>query len=157
MPLQSAFAGLLNRMIDSGAWLRIIIFGFTLNTVWLAHNPAASASKVFAEMMIVPWCTGWIAVMGLLDTLINDLLPHRFHWRYALTRRTGLLTCCSFFFIIGAFYAQRQGLEFSVISYFLGWVVVISVHSLLDFWRRTWLRRRRSTDLSDFDPSELRG
>lgn len=120
---------------------RLFLFFLTAQTAWLAFVPGSMVSRIYSGIEIGCIAALAIAVLGLIDTIINDVLPDCFALRCALSIRHMTLMLCAAFFASGAFMATQVTGGMTVAPYFVACCLFISQHAFFDIRRRFKARR----------------
>lgn len=126
----------LNKIQASNVPGRIFLFFLTGNTALMAYVPESTIGFLFKgshQIGIIMVC---IAIIGMLDTTINDMLPDAFHFSLALSIRHIALMACAMFFALCAYLTAMGTLSWIVIPYYVSCAITISVHTFFDLRRR---------------------
>lgn len=92
--------------------------------------------------------TGILGIIGMIDVLINDILPERFTWAYARTHRHFVLVALAFCYI-ASLYTSLDTVKSAGLSLFYCWNAV----SLLSLaFVDAYSRSKESTNASPIFP-----
>ncbi len=98
----------------AGSVFRVYMGGSAI-VAWLMaiDAPGSAAHQVAAtgEGAALVWLLMLVGVAALIDAVVNDFLPDRFHWRVALRQRHFILSAMAFCYIAQlyvAFFSMRS-------------------------------------------------
>ena len=119
---------------------RIYMGGSAVLSWYMAMFEQRSLAHLVAsrpEGAALIWLLMIVGVAAVIDALINDLLPQRFHWRVALRQRHFILTVMAFCYVaqlyVAFFYLRSSGLLF----HYLWNVVMIMAVAFFDAHQRS--------------------
>ena len=128
--------GFLDRLQATNVPGRMLLFFLTAHTGWLAGVDVSLIGKIFDGVEVIGVVAICIAVVGMVDTFINDVLPPKYHFAWALSTRHFTLMLCAGFFAVGAWLCLRPGDGIQMIPYFVVCCGTICLHAFLDLRRR---------------------
>lgn len=126
----------LNKIQSSNVPGRMFLFFLTGNSGVWTYVPESTIGHLFKDAPQVGIVVACIAVLGLLDTAINDMLPDRFHFGFGLSVRHIALMICAGFFALCTYLVMLSPLPWVVATYFMACSLTISVHTFFDLRRR---------------------
>ena len=115
---------------------RLFLFFLSGNSALVTYVPESAIGFIFKGSPQVGLVVACIAVLGLFDTIINDMLPDKFHFSFGLSVRHIALMTCSAFFALCAYLTVLSPLPWIVVPYFVACSLTISMHTFLDLRRR---------------------
>lgn len=74
------------------------------------------------------------ALVAFLDTVVNDMLPDRYTWRWPLGRRRGIWSCLAITYMGIAFVVNKQDLGWAVSIYYVLYSLRCSGVAWLDLY-----------------------
>lgn len=126
----------LNKMQYSNVPGRLFLFFLSGNSAMLAYVPESILGFLYKGTPQVGLIVLCVAALGILDTVINDLLPDRFHFRFGRYVRHIALMLCAAYFALCTYLTVMSTLPWLVISYFAAPAITIAVHTFFDLRRR---------------------
>lgn len=126
----------LDRIQTSNVPGRLFLFFLSLQTGALTNSPNTFTGIIFRGVEPIGPIVMVAAILGMLDTIINDVLPPRFHFLGALQTRHFTLMACAAFFAIGAWLCLRHPEAHQLISYYIGCCLAVTAHAFFDIRRR---------------------
>lgn len=126
----------LNRVQYSNVPGRLFLFFLSGNSAVLAYIPESILGFLYKGTPQVGLIVLCVAVLGILDTTINDLLPDKFHFRFGCSVRHIALMICAAYFALCTYLTVMSTLPWPVIFYFATPAVAIAVHTFFDLRRR---------------------
>ena len=126
----------LTKMQTSAVLGRVFLFFLAGNTAVVAHVPETGIGFLLKDTPFVGTAIACVALLGLCDTVINDMLPDRFNFSFGLSIRHVSLMSCAAFFALCAYLAVLSTLSWMVVPYFVACALTISVHTFFDLRRR---------------------
>ena len=77
-----------------------------------------------------------LASIGIVETIINDVLPEKYHWEFALNiRHLALMVCCGFFLML-VFLLTQSEISNLVLPYFVIVAFFLAWNAFMDIRRR---------------------
>lgn len=126
----------LNRIQSSNVPGRLFLFFLAGNSALAVHVPQSVIGFLFKDAQQVGLVVACVALLGLFDTIINDMLPDKFHFSFGLSVRHIALMACAGFFALCAYLAVLSTISWITIPYFVACALTISVHTFFDLRRR---------------------
>lgn len=126
----------LDRLQNSNVPGRMFLFFLTMHAGVLAFDDNTMIGKVFNGAEYVGSIAIVVALIGMIDTFINDVLPDKYHFELALSVRHLTLMMSACFFATAAFLGTQLAVAYLTIPYFLACCLVISLHAFFDVRRR---------------------
>ena len=115
---------------------RLFLFFLTGSRALGAYVPSTSLGQIFVDAQPIGIFVAAVALLGLLDTIVNDVLPDKYHIDFALSVRHVALMLCAAFFGMAVYLTVDTGFSWTVIPEFVACALTISVHTFLDLRRR---------------------
>lgn len=82
------------------------------------------------------WMLMLLGGCAVIDAIVNDLLPERFHWRVALRQRHFILVGMAFCFLTQIYISFAQGRSTGLVFYYLWNASMIMLAAFLDAHQR---------------------
>lgn len=124
----------------SGSIFRAYIGGNAIVTWYVAMTDPRSLMHLLAmtgEGAVLIWLLMFIGIVLLLDVVINDFLPHRFHWRPALRQRHFILFAMAFCYVAQLYVAVARLYTAGLLLYYLWNAVAIMFIAFIDANQRS--------------------
>ncbi len=112
------------------------------NAIVSGYIAASDASSLIRRAMstsegaLLVWMLMALGLCAVIDAVINDLLPHRFHWRAALRQRHFILTAMAFCYLAQLYIAFCNDRTTGLIIYYLWNAAIIVFAAYLDAHQR---------------------
>jgi hypothetical protein len=106
----------------------------------LAMTDARSLAYLIAsqrEGLLIAGLTGIVGAVALLDAVINDLLPVRFHWRSALQQRHFIILALSFCYGAQYYVASNTTNSTVLLLYYLWNAILLMCVAFVDAHQRS--------------------
>ena len=108
--------------------------------VWSSSLVATVPESMIGNLLKGSEFIGWImfvlASAGVIETIINDYLPTRFRWAFALRwRHLALMACCGFFLTL-IFLQTQSKISNLVLPYFVIVAFFLAWNAFMDIWKR---------------------
>ena len=126
----------LDRLQCSNVSGRLFLFFLAMHAGWLAYDDNTMIGLIFNNAEEIGAVVIFVALIGFVDTFINDILPEEFTFPFALTIRHFLLMSCASFFAVGAFLASKTTMTYVYLPHFVGCCIGTSMHAFFDIRRR---------------------
>lgn len=126
----------LDKMSYSNVPGRLFLFFLSGNSALLAYVPESVLGFLYKDTPQVAVIVLCVAVLGVLDTIVNDLMPDRFHFRFGCSVRHIALMLCAAYFALCTYLTVMSTLSWPVIFYFVAPAITIAVHTFFDLRRR---------------------
>lgn len=102
----------------------------------VATVPQSTIGNLLGGATYVGWMVCALSMVGIVETIINDVLPERFRWEFALNiRHLALMACCGFFLILVFLLAQSEISKLAM-PYFLIVAAFLAWNAFMDIRRR---------------------
>ena len=131
-----SFTRYLDRLQVSNVAGRLFLFFLAAQTGLMAHDDATMVGRIFDGAEYIGVAVIVVAIIGIIDTGINDILPTEFTFPFALSIRHLLLMLCASFFAIGAFLATSMPITYISLPYFVACCLANCAHAFFDVRRR---------------------
>lgn len=95
----------------AGSVFRLYMGGSAFVTWYLAMFEPRSMMSLAASTeagAALIWCLMLIGMAAVVDAVINDFLPQRFHWRVAVRQRHFILAAMAFCYVAQLYVASRM-------------------------------------------------
>ena len=126
----------LNKLQSSNVPGRLFLFFFAGVSALLVYVPESILGFLFKGHMQIGLVMACVAALGMLDTIVNDVLPDRFHFRFGCSVRHVALMACAAFFALCTYLTVMSNLPWLVIPYFAAPAAALAVHTFFDLRRR---------------------
>ncbi|MCC6071469.1 hypothetical protein ACFSQU_18170 [Massilia sp. GCM10020059] len=123
-----------------GAIFRLHMGGSALLSWYVAMADSRSLMHLVAETRegaALLWLLMLVGVAALFDSVINDLLPARFHWRVALRQRHFILAALAFCYVAQLYVAFFNLRSTGLLLYYLWNAVTIMAVAFFDAHQRS--------------------
>lgn len=124
----------------AGAVFRIYMGGNAIVAWYVAMSDPRSLLHLVAsssEGAVLIWLLLIVGVAALLDAVINDLLPQRFHWRPALRQRHFILAALAFCYVAQLYVAFFKLRSSGLLLYYLWNAGMIMLAAFIDAHQRS--------------------
>ena len=122
----SVAAGSIFRLYMGGNAILAWVTAIHLPHSALAHSAHSSASEVLVWLLML---TG---VAAVVDAIVNDFMPNRFHWRAAVTQRHFILSSMAFCYMAQLYVAFYSLGNTGLVLYYLWNASTIVFTSFVD-------------------------
>lgn len=123
----------------SGSVFRIYMGGNACVSWYIAMtDPRSLLSSVAAtwDGAALIWMLAALGACAVVDAVVNDLLPERWHWRVALRQRHFILVGMAFCFLTQIYISFAQGRSTGLVLYYLWNASMIMLAAFLDAHQR---------------------
>ena len=121
--------------VTSGAIFRLYMGGAAiiswLTAVTYPNSMAARAAATDAGGWLM-WCLLLTGIAAVIDVIINDLLPERYHWRTALRQRHFILSSMAFCYMAQLYVVFYSFSHTGLMLYYMWNAGTIVLTSFLD-------------------------
>ena len=124
----------------SGTAFRIYMGGNAIVTWYIAMTDARSLMHVVAssgEGAALVWLLMILGACAVVDAVVNDVAPARFHWRIALRQRHFILTAMAFCYVAQLYVAFYSFRSTALLFYYLWNAGMIMLAAFLDAHQRS--------------------
>lgn len=124
----------------SGSAFRIYMGGNAIVTWYLAMTDVRSLMHVVAasgEGAVLAWLLMILGACAVVDALVNDVAPKRFHWRIAMRLRHHILTGMAFCYVAHLYVAFYSFRSTGLLMYYLWNASMIMLAAFLDAHQRS--------------------
>jgi urea transporter len=124
----------------SGTISRIFLFGLALILGSVGLTDSRSLFSLVASTdqgFILMWVMIILGVVGVIDVLINDLMPQQFKWRCAHTHRHFLLALMAFCYVAQVYVANSHVKSIGLVIYLLWNAVSLMLVAFVDAHKRS--------------------
>lgn len=123
----------------AGSVFRIYMGGNAVVTCFMAMTEGRSLMHVVAgsgEGAALIWLLMLAGAAAVIDAVVNDLLPKRFHWRVALRQRHFILAAMAFCYVAQLYVAFFSMRSTGLLLYYLWNAGMIMLAAFLDAHQR---------------------
>ncbi len=123
----------------AGSVFRVYMGGISIVTWYIATTDARSLMYMVASSdqgAALVWLLMAVGVAALLDAVINDFLPDRFHWRVAIRQRHFILTAMAFCYVAQLYVAFYNLRSTGLLLYYLWNAAAIMFVAFIDAHQR---------------------
>lgn len=124
----------------SGSAFRIYMGGNAIVSWYIAMTDARALMHVVAsseEGAALVWLLMVLGACAMVDAIVNDLAPARFHWRVALRQRHFILTAMAFCYVAQLYVAFYSFRSTGLLLYYLWNASMIMLAAFLDAHQRS--------------------
>lgn len=124
----------------AGSAFRIYMGGNAIVTWYIAMTDDRSQMHSVAsggDGAALVWMLTVLGACAVVDAVINDLAPTRFHWRIALRQRHFILTAMAFCYVAQLFVAFYNFRSTGLLLYYLWNASMIMLAAFLDAHQRS--------------------
>jgi hypothetical protein len=124
----------------AGSVFRVYMGGNAIVTWCIAMTDPRSLMHIVAstgEGAVLVWLLMVVGAAALIDAVINDLLPARFHWRVALRQRHFILAAMAFCYVAQLYVAFFSMRSTGLLMYYLWNAVTIMAMAFFDAHQRS--------------------
>ena len=98
--------------------------------------PESTFGNLLKDAPIIGWTMFAITSASIVETLLNDFLPDRFHWEFALKWRHISIMICAGFFLSLIFLITQSKISNLIMPYYVVMAFFLVWNAYLDIWRR---------------------
>jgi hypothetical protein len=124
----------------AGSLFRIYMGGNAIVSWYMALAEPRSLMHLVASSLegsALIWLLMFVGVAALLDALINDFLPPRFHWRMAIRQRHLILAALAFCYVAQLYVAFFNLRSTGLLLYYLWTAITIMAVAFFDAHQRS--------------------
>lgn len=124
----------------AGSVFRIYMGGNAIVTWFIAMTDPRSlmyAAASTGEGAVLVWLLMLVGAAAVIDAVVNDLLPRRFHWRVALRQRHFILAAMAFCYVAQLYVAFFNFRSTGLLLYYLWNATMIMLAAFLDAHQRS--------------------
>lgn len=124
----------------AGSIFRLYMGGLAIVTWFMAMTEPRSMSSLAAASgagEILAWLLMVIGSAAVVDALVNDFLPQRFHWRVAVRQRHFILAAMAFCYTAQLYVAFSSMRSTGLLLYYLWNAVSITFIQFVDAHQRS--------------------
>ena len=122
----------LDRLGGGGPAFRLCLLLLVWSSSLAAVVPQSTIGHLLAEARFIGWIVFFLCLIGIVETLINDVLPERFHWNFALHYRHLALLFCAGFYLMLVYLLTQSNISRLVVPYFLIMAFFLVWHAFMD-------------------------
>lgn len=126
--------------VGAGSVFRLYMGGSAFVTWFLALNEPRSmmslAARTGAGHMLI-WMLMIVGAFAVIDAIINDFLPQRFHWRAAVRQRHFILSAMAFCYVAQLYVEFSSLRSTGLLLYYLWNAAAITLISFVDAHQRS--------------------
>jgi hypothetical protein len=104
-------------------------------SIWVPDSLSASVAATSDGAMLI-WAQAGLGACAIVDAVVNDLLPARWHWRLALRQRHYIMVGMAFCFLAQIFSALWQSRLTGLETYYSWNAVMITLAAFPDAYQR---------------------
>ena len=122
-----------------GSMFRIYIGGLAMIALYMSIEVPESLSASVAltsDGSMLIWAQAVLGCCAIVDAIVNDLLPARWHWRLALQQRHYIMVGMAFCFLTQIFSAVWQGRLTGLETYYTWNALSIMLAAFPDAYQR---------------------
>lgn len=126
-------------MHRSGSVFRVYMGGNAIVSWYIAMTDNRSLLHSVSEAWdgaALMWILMVLGACAVVDAVVNDLLPQRYHWRVALRQRHFILVGMAFCFLTQIYIAFAQSRSTGLVLYYLWNASMIMLAAFLDAHQR---------------------
>lgn len=124
----------------AGSVFRLYMGGSAIVTWYLAmtepRSMVSQAASTQAGSTLV-WCLLLVGLAAVVDAVVNDFLPDRFHWKTAVRQRHFILCTMAFCYVAQVFVAFSSLRSNGLLAYYLWNAVSIMFINFVDAHQRS--------------------
>lgn len=124
----------------AGSVFRVYMGGNAIVTWFVGMTDPRSLMHLVAsstEGAVLIWLLMLVGMSVLLDAVINDFLPQRFHWRIALRQRHFFLAAMAFCYVAQLYIAVANFRSTGLLLYYLWNASMIMLVAFIDAHQRS--------------------
>lgn len=124
----------------AGSVFRMYVGGNAIVTWYVAMTDPRSLMYLVASTRdgaILIWALMAVGAIAVLDAVINDFLPDRFHWRVALRQRHYILVAMAFCYIAQLYVEFNSLRSGGLLAYYLWNALTIMLVAFIDAHQRS--------------------
>lgn len=123
----------------AGSVFRLYMGGSAIVTWFLAGEPKTmmSLAALTTPGNLLIWCLAIIGVAAMVDALVNDFMPQRFHWKAAVMQRHFILSAMAFCYVAQLYVAFSAMRTTGLLLYYLWNASAIMFISFVDAHQRS--------------------
>lgn len=125
-----------DRVQQTGALTRLIFMAITSWSALAVFVPDTQAIRLYENVNLMAVSILVVCAFSMLDLVINDLLPERYHFPFGLRMRHRVLYFCAFFYAFGFYMGASVDVPWTTKGMQLTMAIGIGLHALLDIRRR---------------------
>ena len=115
---------------------RLCVVLITFASALIGMVPQSLVGNLLKDSQFLIWLMLAISSAGIVEIVINDFMPEKYRWEFALRwRHLGLMACAGFFFVL-IYLVTQSHLPGLVIPYFLIFAFFLAWNAFMDLWRR---------------------
>ena len=108
----------------------------TWSSALVGTVPQSTIGNLLKDSQFIGWLMLGIATYGVVEIFINDFLPDRYRWPFALRWRHIMLMLCCAFFLMLVFLVTQSTISWLVIPYFSIFAFFLAWNAFMDLWKR---------------------
>lgn len=123
----------------AGSVFRLYMGGSAIVTWFLAGEPKTmlSLASLAAPGTLLIWCLMFIGMAAMVDAVVNDFMPERFHWKSAVKQRHFILSGMAFCYVAQLYVAFSTVHSTGMLLYYLWNASAIMFISFVDAHQRS--------------------
>ncbi len=122
----------LDKMGGGGPAFRLCLLLLVCSSSLAALVPESIIGNLLKGASYVGYVVFALSGVGIVETIINDLLPDKYHWQFALNIRHLALMACSAFFLILIFLLTQSSISMLVLPYFVIVATFLAWNAFMD-------------------------
>ena len=126
----------LTRVGGGSPSFRLCLLLLVWSSSLVATVPQLMIGHLLQDAQFIGWTMFGLASAGVVETIINDYLPERYRWDFALRwRHLALMSCCGFFLVL-IFLVTQSKISSLVLPYFVIIAFFLAWNAFMDVWKR---------------------